>query len=163
MMKAFLLALLFSTICFSQNTLTGQENTPSPKATLADASFIQGHWKGEAFGGTTEEIWTTAMGNSMLFSFRLVVDGKVNFYEIGHILEKEDSLILQLKHFGADLKGWEEKDETQDFKLIKKEKNKLYFDGLTYEKISATEMNAHVVTVHKDGSKSEITFNFKKQ
>tara|TARA_R110002012_G_scaffold263456_1_gene446238 strand:+ start:74665 stop:75153 length:489 start_codon:yes stop_codon:yes gene_type:complete len=162
-MKALLLALLFSTTCFSQNTLTRQENTPFPKATLADASFIEGHWKGEAFGGTTEEIWTSAMGNSMLFSFRLVVDGTVSFYEIGHILEKDHSLILQLKHFGADLKGWEEKDETQDFKLIKKEKNKLYFDGLTYEKVSATEMNAHVVMVNTDGSRSEITFNFKKQ
>jgi len=163
MMKTLFLALLFTTTCFSQNTLTRQENTPSPKATLADASFIEGHWKGEAFGGTTEEIWTSALGDAMLFSFRLVVDGKVSFYEIGHILQKEDSLILQLKHFGADLKGWEEKDETQDFRLIKKEKNKLYFDGLTYEKVSTTEMNAHVVMVNTDGSKSEITFNFKKQ
>jgi hypothetical protein len=162
-MKTLFLALLFTTTCFSQNTLTRQENTPSPKATLADASFIEGHWKGEAFGGTTEEIWTSALGDAMLFSFRLVVDGKVSFYEIGHILQKEDSLILQLKHFGADLKGWEEKDETQDFRLIKKEKNKLYFDGLTYEKVSTTEMNAHVVMVNTDGSKSEITFNFKKQ
>jgi hypothetical protein len=29
---------------------------------------------------------------------------------------------LQLKHFGADLKGWEKKDETQDFELVKKKK-----------------------------------------
>lgn len=162
-MKTLFFTLLFTSFCFSQNTLTLAKNEVSPKATLADASFMEGHWKGEAFGGTTEEIWTSAMGDSMLFTFRLVVDGKVNFYEIGHILEKEDSLILQLKHFGRDLKGWEEKDETQDFKLVKKEENKLYFSGLTYEKISDTEMNAYVVIANKDGSTEEVSFNFKKQ
>ncbi|MDP5231205.1 MAG: DUF6265 family protein [Cellulophaga sp.] len=162
-MKALCIFLLFTTFCFSQNTITLAEDETSPKATITDASFMEGHWKGEAFGGDTEEIWTSAMGDSMLFSFRLVVDGKVNFYEIGHILEKGDSLILQLKHFGGDLKGWEEKDETQDFKLVKKEENKLYFSGLTYEKVSDTQMNAHVVIANEDGSTEEVTFNFKKQ
>jgi len=52
----------------------------------------------------------------------LVVDGKVDFYEIGPIIEKDNSLLLQLKHFGADLKSWEKKDETQDFELVKKKK-----------------------------------------
>lgn len=162
-MKFFFLILLLPSFCFSQNTISLEENGVSPQATIADAYFMEGHWKGEAFGGMTEEIWTSAMGDSMLFSFRLVVDGKVNFYEIGHILEKDDSLILQLKHFGGDLKAWEEKDETQDFKLVKKEDNKLYFSGLTYEKISDTEMNAHVVIANEDGTTEEVTFIFKKQ
>jgi hypothetical protein len=162
-MKTLFIALLFTTFCFSQNTLTLAKNATLPKATLADARFLEGHWKGEAFGGVTEEIWTSAIGNSMLFSFRLVVDGKVDFYEIGHIIEKDNSLLLQLKHFGADLKGWEEKDETQDFELVKIEENKLYFSGLTYEKISDIEMNAHVVIAKEDGSTEEISFNFKKQ
>ncbi len=161
-MQTLSVFLLFTCFCFSQNTLTLAENAKSPKATLADARFLEGHWKGEAFGGVTEEIWTSGIGDSMLFSFRLVVDGKVDFYEIGHIIAKEDSLLLQLKHFGADLKGWEEKDETQDFKLVKKEENKLYFSGLTYEKISENEMNAYVVIANEDGSTEEITFNFKK-
>jgi hypothetical protein len=39
----------------------------------------------------------------------------------------------------------------------------LYFSGLTYEKISETEMNAHVVIANEDGSTEEISFNFKKQ
>ena len=38
---------------------------------------------------------------------------------------------MQLKHFGSDFKGWEEKDETVDFKLVKIEKYAVYFDGMT--------------------------------
>tara|TARA_R110000796_G_scaffold37722_4_gene95271 strand:- start:165567 stop:165992 length:426 start_codon:yes stop_codon:yes gene_type:complete len=139
------------------------ENTISPTAKITDAHFIEGHWKGEAFGGKTEEIWTAAEGNSMLFTFRLVIDGKVNFYEIGHIIEDGESLLLQLKHFNSDLKGWEEKDETEDFKLLKKEKNILYFDGITYQKINENEMNAYVLSENKDGTTEELKFNFKRQ
>jgi hypothetical protein len=41
----------------------------------------------------------------MMATFKLVIDNKVSFYEIEIIREIEDSLILQLKHFGGDLKG----------------------------------------------------------
>ena len=99
----------------------------------------------------------------MLFTFRLVIDGKVNFYEIGHIIEDGDSLLLQLKHFGGDLKGWEEKEETEDFKLVKKEANKIYFDGLTYQKVNENELNAYVLVKNKDGTQEEMKFNFKRQ
>lgn len=138
------------------------ENAVSPKATLADAHFMTGHWKGQDFGGITEEIWTAGEGNSMLFTFRLVIDGKVNFYEIGHIIETDNSLLLQLKHFGGDLKGWEEKNETKDFKLVKKEPNKLYFDGMTYEQVNANELNVYVLVDNKEGTQEEMKFNFKR-
>jgi hypothetical protein len=161
-MKTLFFALLFCTLCIAQNTLTLPEDSISPKATISDSAFLEGHWKGENFGGLVEEIWTAPEGNSVLFTFRLVIEGVVNFYEIGHIIEKENSLLLQLKHFDASLKGWEEKDETENFKLVKKEKNKLYFEGLTYEKVSNTELNAYVVVKNEDGTSEEITFNFKK-
>ena len=161
-MKVLFFTLLVCSSCFSQHTLSMVENTISPTAKITDAHFIEGHWKGEAFGGKTEEIWTAAEGNSMLFTFRLVIDGKVNFYEIGHIIEDGESLLLQLKHFNSDLKGWEEKDETEDFKLLKKEKNILYFDGITYQKINENEMNAYVLSENKDGTTEELKFNFKR-
>ena len=162
-MKVLFFTLLVYSSCFSQHTLSMVENTISPTAKITDAHFMEGHWKGEAFGGKTEEIWTAAEGNSMLFTFRLVIAGKVNFYEIGHIIEDGESLLLQLKHFNSDLKGWEEKDETEDFKLLKKEKNILYFDGITYQKINENEMNAYVLSENKDGTTEELKFNFKRQ
>ena len=43
-------------------------------------------------------------------SFKLIIDNKVSFYEIEIIREVNNTLILQLKHFNNDLKGWETKD-----------------------------------------------------
>lgn len=160
-MKAILFFLLCTTLCSAQNILSSSENEAAPEATIQDAAFIEGHWKGEAFGGLAEEIWTSGLGNSMMFSFRLVIDGVVDFYEIGQIIEKDNTLQLQLKHFGPDLKGWEEKDETQDYILVKKESNTLYFDGITYSKVNDSELIVHV-RIKENGTTQELTFKFKK-
>ena len=162
---ALLLVLLPVTI-FSQqkfeNTLKFNENTATPNATLDQVAWIQGHWKGEAFGGTTEEIWSAPDGNSMMFVFRLIADGNVVFYEIGGIRQVDETLFMQLKHFNGDFTGWEEKDQTVNFKLVKLEKNRVYFDQLTFERISDTEMNVYVVIGHDDGTQEEVKFNYKK-
>ncbi len=145
------------------NVLKYTKTTVSPKASLQDVTWISGYWRGEAFGGITEEIWSDPLGNSMMFSFKLVADGKVQFYEVGGITEQNNTLLLQLKHFHGDFKGWEEKEETVDFKLVKVEKNRVYFDELTFEKISDTEMNVYVVINDKDESGGEVKFNYIKQ
>ena len=67
----------------AQDTLSFEEGTVSPKATLSEVAWMEGHWKGKAFGGITEEIWSPPLGGSMMFSFKLVSDGSVQFYEIG--------------------------------------------------------------------------------
>jgi uncharacterized protein DUF6265 len=141
-------------------SLTGDGE--SPKATLEAISWIAGHWKGEAFGGIAEEIWSPPLGDSMMFVFKLASEGKVQFYEVGHIQQTGETLILQLKHFHGSLKGWEEKDETVDFKLVKLENDRVYFDGLTMEKISANEINMYVVVGDKDGTSEEVKFNYKR-
>ncbi len=147
----------------TSNTLKYNETIVPEKASLADISWISGYWRGEAFGGITEEIWSDPLGNSMMFSFKLVVDNKIKFYETGGITEKDGTLLLQLKHFHSDFKGWEEKDETVDFKLVKLEKDKAYFDEFTFEKISDTEINVYVIIDTGDGKHKEVLFNYKKQ
>ena len=135
-MKHFFLILLLVTFsCKAQNTLSFKEGDTSPKADLNEVSWMEGHWKGEAFGGITEEIWSPPLGGSMMFSFKHVLDGKVNFYELGHIRQLGETLVFELKHFDGDLNGWEEKKEVQSFKLIKVDGNRLYFDGFTFEKL----------------------------
>jgi len=146
----------------SEHILTLDSLATSPKATLADVSWISGNWKGEAFGGTTEENWSKPSGDSMMAAFKLIVNNKVEFYEIEIIRQVKESLILQLKHFKGDLKGWETKDETVDFPLVKIDKNTIYFDGMTFEKINANEMNVYVLMRSKEGSTSELKFNYKK-
>jgi hypothetical protein len=159
------LFLALFTACTAQekitNTLSFTENMTSPKASLEDVSWIQGHWKGEAFGGITEEIWSPPLGDSMMFVFKLVANGSVQFYEVGGIRQVDDTLIFQLKHFNNDFKGWEEKDETVDAKLVKVDKNRVYFDEFTFEKVTDDEINIYVV-VEEKGKKEEVKFNYKK-
>ena len=143
----------------AQETLQLSEGQKSPNASLSQVSWIAGHWSGEAFGGTAEEIWSEPLGGSMMFVFRLVSDGEVSFYEAGHIQELDDSLILQLKHFDGNLRGWEEKDQTIDFKLVKLEKNKVYFEGLTMELVNKNQMNVYVL-IEQDDKTEEILFAY---
>ena len=160
-----LLPLLLLCACLSQaqNTIPANEGIQSPVASISDVSWISGHWLGEAFGGTVEEIWSSPMGDSMMFVFRLVKDGEVSFYEIGHIKEVGESLILQLKHFNRDLSGWEEKEETVDFKLVRLEENKVFFDNFTFERIDENAINLFVVVKETDEMAEEIKFSYKRK
>ncbi len=157
----FLLALNFVST-YGQNTLQLPEGQESPEAKITLVSWMEGHWKGTAFGGTTEEIWSPASSGSMMFVFRHMLDDKVTFYEVGHIRELNNSLIFELKHFDTNLHGWEEKNEVQQFRFIKAEGNRVYFDGFTFENVSPKEINIYGLIGNDDGTKSEIVFNYKK-
>ena len=159
MKNYILLLLLTASFGFAQNTLHYNDEKGSEKATLEDISWLAGTWKGEAFGGEFEENWSKPTGGSMMFNFKLVADGKVIFYELGHIIEKENTLLYQIKHFDQNLKGWEEKDKSEDFRFIKKIKNRMYFDNFTFEKVSDNEVNVYA---YFEESKEEVVFNFKK-
>ena len=98
----------------------------------------------------------------MMATFKLIVEGKVQFYEIEVIREIEDSLILQLKHFDSDLKGWETKNETVDFPLIEITETKVVFEGMTFEKVSSNEINVYVDIENENGSVETLKFNYKK-
>ena len=101
----FLLLLVFTSIK-AQNTFKLKEGQSSPKASIEDISWVAGHWRGEALGGITEEIWSPPLGGSMMGSFKLVVNDEVNFYELETISEENESLLLKIKHFDAALTGW---------------------------------------------------------
>ena len=157
----FLCAFAFTLICNSQSEKTTPNNGAlSPK--LENIAWISGTWHGEAFGGTTEEIWSKPSGGSMMASFKLINNGKVTFYEIEIIREVENSLLLQLKHFGADLKGWETKNETVDFPLKELTETKVVFEGMIFEKVSPNEMNIYVDIKDEEGTVETVTFNYKK-
>lgn len=156
MKSIIILLLILTTSCKAQS-----EKQLEPK--LENIAWISGTWKGEAFGGITEEIWSEPSGGSMMATFKLINEGKVTFYEIEIIREIENSLILQLKHFNNDLKGWETKDETVDFPLIEITPNKVVFEGMVFEKVSAKEMNIYVDIHNDDGTVENIKFNYTKK
>ncbi len=92
--STLLLFLVFHTGFCQNNTLKFQEGSTSPEANLDAVSWIQGYWKGEAFGGITEEFWSPPLGDSMMFSFKLVVDNTVIFYELGGIRQVDNTSLL---------------------------------------------------------------------
>lgn len=141
------------------NLLFLKDKQESPVANLDAVKWLSGHWRGQAFGGLIEEVWSPALGGSMMGAFKLVVDNNVQFYEIETISEENQTLIFRLKHFNKDLKGWEEKDQTKDFKLVKVTENKVYFNGLTLEKVSENEINIYVA-IEDAGITKEEKFTY---
>lgn len=132
------IAFLSLTFGYTQQTLQLSSESVIPRADLSVVEWMAGHWRGEAFGGITEEIWAPPMGGSMMFSFRLISDNKVGFYELGHIREVDDTLVYELKHFNDDMTSWEEKEEVQQFKLVKVEEDKVFLKDLPLRKSMTT-------------------------
>lgn len=169
MNKGLLLAYLVTISITSHSQEKETENTlkltgtTRPKATIEDIAWLAGHWKGSALGGVSEEIWSPPLANSMMGSYRLIKnDTLIIFYEIVTITEDGQSLTLKLKHFNRDLTGWEEKNEVREFKLVKKEKNRLWFEGMTFELIDENNFQVYLAIQKKHGEVIEERFPYKK-
>ena len=71
----FLLFIILSSSVYAQkfeNTISKEKYSKLPPATLENVKWLAGHWRGEAFGGITEEIWSPPLGGSMMCAFRLI-------------------------------------------------------------------------------------------
>lgn len=146
----------------TENTLKFEEGKTGDKATIADIEWLSGNWIGTGLGGISEENWSKPNGGIMVGTYRLIKDGKPVFYEICWMMEREGTLVLRLKHFHADLVGWEEKEKTVDFKFVKKEGRRMHFSGLTFEQAGQNEINIYLALRQKDGTVREETFKMKR-
>ena len=135
MMPAVLLALL-AIQPLTSNTFTAPAGSPGARATIDDIAWLAGRWIGSGLGGETEETWSAPAGGAMMGMFRLVKGGTVVFYEFLTLVEHEGGLLLKVKHFNADLTGWEEKGDFVTFRLIETTPAELRFDGLTFRRIA---------------------------
>lgn len=142
----------------TENTLALDEGAARPAATLDDVSLLIGHWRGEFLGGTAEEVWLPPAGGAMVGTFRLIEQDEIAFYELMILLEEEGSVTLKLKHFNADLTGWEEKADTVDFPLVKAEADAVFFDGLTFRRGPEGTLQGFLAMGPEDGEKTEATF-----
>lgn len=163
-----LLAIISSSAVFqcqsqlAPHTLTLAEGAASPLSSLADVGWIAGHWRGTAFGGTCDEIWSAPEGNSMVGLFRLVKDGKAVFYELMTIMQENQSLVLKLKHFSPGLNGWEEKNESESFPLVKVGRNEAFFSSLTYRKFIDGSLQIFLSMKRKSGEIAEQEFHLQR-
>ena len=103
---------------------------------MEDYSWLVGHWKGDGFGGESEEIWTEPVDGTMMGMYRHYKDGKVVFYEF--MLMSRDG--LKLKHFNPDITAWETKEDFVHFKPVGIEEGLIRFKGLEFEQKDANNM-----------------------
>lgn len=144
------------------STLSFDSTVAQPVATLADMAWLAGHWRGPALGGLSEEIWSDPEAGSMMGMYRLMQDDAVVFYEILSIQPIGRSLVMKLKHFNADLTGWEEKDEVQSFRLLKLTATEAWFEGMTFRHPDPDQLEVLLAIEMEDGSIREEEFRYER-
>lgn len=115
---AFLIAALPSTAAGSpEDPLAAAEE---PAASVDDLAWFAGTWVGTIGGDPIEVAWLEPAGGAIVGVFRWIKQGEVYLYELLAIRPDPDGggLVLALKHFGADLRGWEAQDESVIFDLV---------------------------------------------
>jgi len=163
-MKTSFMSFIFLFICtglFAQfpNCKYLEEGQKPAKASIEEVNWITGHYQGEAFGGFIEEKWTDARAGAMMGSFRMLKEDQVKFYELMTISEEDESLVLRIKHFDKDLKGWEEKEESMETKLVEIKHQKAFFEGITFERTPNDQLYIYVIMDH-EGKKQESIFTY---
>lgn len=158
------LLLFTATAAVAQETRTVPEDHQSPPATLEQMGWLIGQWSGTGIGGAAAmESWLPPTGDTMVGSFvQQTGEGGIRFTEHMYLTEEEGTLVLRLKHFNADLTGWEEKDDMLTFRLIAIEECAAYFRALTLRCDGENGLLA-AVRMKSDGDEiSELIFRFER-
>jgi hypothetical protein len=153
--------MLFSAFSsIGQDVLTLEKGQQPGKATLKQVEWLKGYWTGTGLGGDCEELWMPANDSSMHGVFRFAKNNSLQFTEYMVIEEKNGTLTVRIKHFGAGVEPWEEKDKWVEFPLVKAEGETAWFSGLTYAR---SGMDLIVTLRMKQGEKRYTEeFRFRK-
>ncbi|GJM34347.1 MAG: hypothetical protein DHS20C18_33480 [Saprospiraceae bacterium] len=164
----FLLVLLCSTFtltaqsALTEHTLALDRPENVAKANVQDFNWMAGRWEGQGFGGTVEENWNPPVGSTMLGSFRLVTEGEPSFYELLVLMPEGESVVYKVKHFNPDLTGWEEKEKSVAFPLVKLSQDTAWFNGLTV--IRDGDLCTHYLAMKgKDGTHKEAKLEYRRR
>lgn len=129
----------------TEHTYQLEENEARPAATLEDARFLTGFWKGTGFGQRMEETWNPPSADSMVGLFKLYGENGVSMYEILLLTVEDGTLSLKVKHFNADFTAWEDKGDFVNFRLVKLEENALHFGGLSFYRRGPDRIDGYIV------------------
>ncbi len=145
-------------------TVLGAEGFESPPATLEQMDWLVGQWSGEGIGGAPAmESWLPPTGPTMVGTFvQQTAEGEIQFTEHLYLMEEDGTLVLRLKHFNADLTGWEEKDGMLTFRLVAIEQCAAYFHALTLRCADPEAPGKGLVAAVRMSSGSELLFEFAK-
>jgi hypothetical protein len=101
-MKTLRPALLLTAVLATASISDAQQ--PANPA-LKPLAFLSGRWISEQGTELQEENWSPITGDSMIMKA-----GKPVFYEFWVVEVEDNHPVLKMKHFNANLKGWEEKN-----------------------------------------------------
>jgi hypothetical protein len=134
-------------------------------AAVADLAWLVGAWEGQGIGGAPAvEVYSPAAGGQIVGHFRqLNPNGSVMFYELVTIGVRDGVLTYALKHFNADLTGWEDSKTVQKFPLKTATAVRWDFSGIVYERTGPDSMTASVAIKEADGRTGTLTFRFKRK
>ena len=109
---------------------TGAQAQTQPKGgSVADVSFISGHWQAtQPDGRTIEGVWLPQNGGNILGFMRMMKGGKADLYEILAYEQSEQGLVSLVKHFKPGLVGTEEKDKQDRYNFIEASKGRAIFE-----------------------------------
>lgn len=138
--------------------MTKHPTTGIPTATVGDLSWLAGNWCGEKGDGYIEEQWAAPAGNAMMGMFRWLQGDQIRFYEFMTIEQDAEGVIFRIKHFHPGLIGWEEKEVSVVFTLVR-----LDAEGAVFAKRDAAEplwmvyrkMDENIMTVCFEGESSK--------
>ncbi|MGH8178779.1 MAG: DUF6265 family protein [Steroidobacter sp.] len=144
------------------NTLKFERGEAPPRASIEDMAWLSGTWTGSGLGEDNEEIWSAPRHGVMMGMYRMIKEDGPVFYELLTLSETNGSLELRLKHFHADLRGWEERDQSLAFPLLARRGERFYFDGITFEP-KGDEVTVYLaIEDRKSGSVREEVFRYKR-
>ncbi|MCA9106963.1 MAG: hypothetical protein KDA83_16195 [Planctomycetales bacterium] len=147
----------------TEHTLSLGENEPG-QGSLEAMSWLEGHWVGSGLGGEVEEVWSSPRDGQMMGMFRFLRDGKVAFYELLTLSERDGGIELRVKHFGPDLVGWEEKDDSVQFRWIGQAEGRRDFHGLSFRpSADGQELTIYLALKQSDGSYQEGSFELRRK
>lgn len=119
-MRSALFATLVLTLVLAPPAVTAQEALPAPGPStgLSAVAWLAGTWEGALGDDPVTEAWFPPADGTMVGLFRWEKGEKVFLYELLRLAETPDGLTLEIKHFGRDFTGWEEKDGAALFDLV---------------------------------------------
>ncbi|KHL24622.1 hypothetical protein PK98_11665 [Croceibacterium mercuriale] len=159
-----LLATLAAGPATAQETRSAPPGHQPPPAQVAQLGWLAGSWVGEGIDGAPASETYSAPAGGIVAGHFVQTDGagSVAFMEVVQIAQAGESLVYRLKHFGADLTGWEDKEQVVSFPLVAAEDGALYFDGLTLRRDGPDGLLSAVLVRGDDGTTQEYVFRYRR-
>jgi len=108
--------------------ITANAQTNKNIGSVANLSFIEGHWKAQMEDGQSiEAVWLAPENGNMLGFMRFMKDSKAALYEMLAYEQQEKGFVSLVKHFQPGLIGSEEKDKQDRYAFVESSKDSVVF------------------------------------